>query len=438
MIEFFIKNAIITKYGQNRLNKTMYAYSPVYDSNNNEIPDNLIYDPNFNFTKIMVSNIQVDMDINTTELGNEIYPLYIDSVELHDNVFTVKTTIDKGLEGLYISQIGLYENIDGEDHLFIYGTLNIEKPIVDYELTLHIEVNLENVQMYRDYVGFEILEPQIANTDSLEKFMGELTKMYQFIQHPIYRNLTALIHPVNSTQTIADSMLTHPINNTWDKEVKKQETVEVLDILDKHNNICNIIQPTNTFMFTHSNLLNYTISNLDNISSYLTVGDSKFTSTNDTCLFTNNNTIVLIGEFNRNSGILLNKINPNTNNFNFKIEIENNNDLVMTLGTNEKYLKYVTSNINWGLLNSKLGVHTFTFNNNTIKYYYNGIEQNGDIIRNNFSGTDTSNGMVLSNYISNGSDYNNTQRLFGTIFFNECLTQQQIQKIDKIIDYGMN
>lgn len=416
----------------------MYAYSPVYDSNNNEIPNSIIYDPNFNFTKIMVSSVQVDMDINTTELGNEIYPLYIDSVELHNNIFTVKTTIDKGLEGLYISQIGLYENIDGEDHLFLYGTLNIEKPIVDYELTLHIEVNLENVQMYRDYVGFDILEPQVASTDSSEKFMEELTKMYQFIQHPIYRNLTALIHPVNSTQTIADSMLTHPINDTWDREVKKQETIEVLDILDKHNNICNIIQPTNTFMFTHSNLLTYTISNLDNISSYLTVENNEFTSTNDTCLFTNNNTIVLIGEFNRNSGILLNKINPNTNNFNFKIEIENNNDLVMTLGTNENYLKYVKLDINWGLLNSKLGVHIFTFDNNTIKYYYNGVEQNGNIIVNNFTGTDTSDGMVLSNYISSDSDYNNTQRLFGTIFFNECLTQQQIQKIDKIIDYGMN
>ena len=76
---YFVQNTILTKHGLNRLDEYMYEYTETRDEAGalTSAPKEL---PPFNFSKVVISNVVGPLDINTTQLANEIYTVPVESV----------------------------------------------------------------------------------------------------------------------------------------------------------------------------------------------------------------------------------------------------------------------------------------------------------------------------------------------------------------------
>ena len=418
MTETFVQNTILTKYGLNRLNQPIYANANIYIGE--ELVPNEFVAPDFNFTKILIGNLTGALDIETTHLENSVYELQINSVKQNNSIFTFKCVIDKDIEGLNINQIGLIETINNIDYLFAYGNVDINKSTTSYELTLNIDFNIETLQLYKDSINVKVNPPKVISLADWEEVKEKTWDIYRCLQHPINSNLIQLIQ--------------QPINEAFSKEKYLSTLYECYDYVSEYICIRNINEPTNTFMFPTIDYLSYSVNNLAKDNSKLLVNNNIFTSENDSCTFTNKNTLIITGKFTDHNGIILNKIDSNFN-FNFKIEVLDGS-LIIQLGEENHSLHYIVPINSWGVVNSEECIHTITYDNSTIKYYMNGYKIEGELININFYNPIYNDDMVLSNNISNTSVFDSGKKIRKIVFFDTCLTDIQVQNVNKIITYN--
>lgn len=435
MAEVFVQNTILTRYGLTKLNQAWYASIETRNESGDLIPDNFVM-PEFNFTKIVVSNITGDLKIDTTNLENVVYELEIENIVQNGSILSFRCKIGEDIEGLNINQIGLYETVDNVDYLFAYGNVDINKSSTDYTLTLNIDFNIENVQLYKDTINVEIPEQEIVPVSIKEVINEKLWEMFNILQHPIHSNfLQLMVQPLDNVTESKNYAVDNLYNNIFDKERYFNSLYECYDLISEYLSINHIAEPSDVFMIPTTTNLNYTVNNLAKDNSKLTIENKYITSENDSCNFTNNNTLFIIGKFTGHDSIILNKID-NEYNFNFKIETVDDT-LTITLGDSEHYLKYVIKMINWSLVHTDEYIHAITFDGTRIKYYLNGDEIVGTQENRNFQNTIINSNMFLSNNVSNTSTFSENQEIQKVIFINRCLTQNEIQIIKKIITYNL-
>ena len=415
----FVQNTILTKYALNRLDSYLYNYSPIYDKQGGRI-DTPIKLPDFHFTKVVISNDFSKLDELTEKLANEIYVLPIDKIEQNGNIFTIYSTISADIFGLKIQQVGVYETIDGVDHLFAFGNIDSYKPPADYHLEINLEFNIENVQLYRDKLNVQIIRPDVVPVDDANKVVYAFADVTEILQHTIKRN--------------HDEFGSQPIQVGFDKEIERRIVEkQVLDML-LYTNSLSIATPTNAFHLDKTDLLTYKLTNIAKDNSYLTVDNGKFISTNDSCSFLSKGTLVLQGNFVSQPSIILNKITEDGTKFNFKLETENNK-LIFTLSGETGTMTYTVPIVQWGNVSSSNYVHSFTFNGNEIHYYLNRAEIEGELKVDNFTVAKNANDMILTNSISDTSEYNSRQQINSILFYDDCLNRERVFELVKVHNY---
>ena len=415
----FVQNTILTKYALGRLDNYLYNYTPIYDEAG-ERTDTPIDLAEFHFTKVVISNEFSKLDILTEKLANEIYRLPIDRIEQNENILTIYSNISEDIAGLKLQQVGLYETVDGVDHLFAYGNIDSYKPATDYNLIITLEFNIENIQMYRDKLNIKVIQPEVVPVKDGEKVLYTFVDVTEILQHTIKRN--------------HDEFGSQPIQAGFNKERERRKVEEdVIDML-LYTNSLTIAAPSNAFHVDDTDLLTYKIRNLSHDDSYLTFDNGKFVSTNDTCNFLSKGTLMLQGNFTSEPSIILNKTLADGTAFNFKLETENDS-LVFTLGGETGTLTYTIPLVQWGHISSNDYVHTFTFNGVEIHYYLNSDEIEGELVNNGYSVAKNADDMVLSNSISKTSIYNSRQKINSIWFYDDCLDKERVHELVKVHNY---
>lgn len=415
----FVQNTILTKYALDRLDEYLYNYTPVYDDNG-ERTDTPVDLKDFCFTKVVISNDFSKLDILTEKLANEIYRLPIDKIEQNGSILTIYSSISEYIAGLKLQQVGLYETIDGVDHLFAYGNIDSYKPATDYNLVINLEFNIENVQMYKDKLDIKVVRPDTIPLDKANKVVYAFADVTDLLQHAIKRN--------------HDEFGNQPIQTSFDKE-RERVAVEkdVIDLI-LYTKSLSIATPSDVFDFDETSKLSYKLRNLVQDESYLAFDNGEFTSVNDTCHFLSTGTLMLQGNFTRKASVILNKVATWDNSFNFKVEAQDYN-LVLTLGGKTGQLKYTVPITQWGQISGNNAAHTFTFDGTTVHYYLNSEEVEGTLESTNFKVAKNAYGMVLTNSTSTTNEYDSTQQISSIWFYQDCLDKEKIHELVKAHSY---
>ena len=417
---YFVQNTILTKHGLNRLDEYMYEYTETRDEAGalTSAPKEL---PPFNFSEVVISNVVGPLDINTTQLANEIYTVPVESVVQNGNILTIHCQLTEDITGLSLIQVGVYEAIEGEMHLFAFGNINSYKPETDYDLIINLDLNIENVQMYKDKLNLEVVIPEAVPISAGDKALNAFADVYDILQHTIKRN-----HDVFGAE---------PIQIAFDKEEKRHcVEKEVLDMLQYASSL-QIATPTDVFHICTSDRLKYNLNNLVRDDSFITIENNIMTSTNDTCYFTNTGTLMLTGNFSGMSGIILNKVNrDDKTQFNFKFEVKDNT-MLFTLKGKTGSLNFTAPVYNWSHLGTSNFVHTFTLGPNGVKYYINEEEIPGEMKLFNFTAAESADNMTLTNTLSNTSVYNKLQKVSSIWFYRECLDSERVKELVKAHNY---
>lgn len=445
---YFIQNTIFTDYALNKINEYLYHNIELHENTLvNKTEDNLEFNPEtsvnsvienteapplpFNFTKVIISDQFSALTTDTKKLANEVYELPVTKVEMtSDSIFTIHSSISADIIDLKIWQLGIYETIDGEDKLFAFGNLDTYKPNTDYELIINLEFNLETLQFYKGKLNLEIREPEHVSIAEGQKVSYTFADVSEYLKFTISRNKEALI---------GDRDGFYPIQESFNEEKTNKNINKCFMDVWEYNNALNSKfgeYLNDTFMFQDENILDCTISNLHNDGSKLTVVNGEFESNSDTIKFgKNGGTLMLVGKYINDSGIILNKVNKTTKEYNFKIEMLGNALTITINGGIDSYLKYTLEINNIEKIYKNEMSYIITSDNSSIYCYINGELQEGIIERHNFVSPVSGEDMIISNSISDSSVYSKLQKTNSIYFFNKYFNTGEVKELSRIHNY---
>lgn len=418
----FVQSTILTQHALDRLDECLYAGTLLYDENDNLIMDSTYNTLPFNLTKIVISNSYSPLVESTEHLANEIYILPIEKVQMNGNIFTIYGNIPGEIAGLKLQQVGVYETVDNESKLFAFGNIDSYKPNTEYSLVINMEINVENVQMYKDKLDIKIVFPEVVPASTANKIVWTFADIYDYLHHAIVRN-----------REILDEQ---PVQVGFDKEKYRDDITRVTSDMLLYAQSLTIAKPSNMFYMDGQDLLTYRVNNLLVDDSYIDIDNKEITSLNDTCSFLNEGTLILQGNFNSKNGIILNKISEDTTKYNFKLEVEDES-FVLTLAGETGTLEYKVPMSNWARVSTENYVHVFTFDGSVIKYFLNTKEIEGVLTNDNFTPATEDVNTRLSNVDSDTSEFNSFNTINSIRFYSNCLTEQQAKRLVKTFDYSL-
>ena len=144
---------------------------------------------------------------------------------------------------------------------------------------------------------------------------------------------------------------------------------------------------------------------------------------------------MLIGKYINDSGIILNKVNKTTKEYNFKIEMLGNVLTITINGGIDSYLKYTLEINNIEKIYKNEMSYIITSDNSSIYCYINGELQEGIIERHNFVSPVSGEDMIISNSISDSSVYSKLQKTNSIYFFNKYFNAGEVKELSRIHNY---
>ena len=150
----------------------------------------------FNFTSIALGDkLNNTYTSKISELGNETlkFPISNENVFQYKNTVTIETNLD--LEGEVIMQeIGLFETIENEEHLFAYasGFSMVKKASISYDLVVDLSLSLSFENEHYSKFDTVLDDSEYALAPSMNRMFISLTEAQMDLERCIEINAREL------------------------------------------------------------------------------------------------------------------------------------------------------------------------------------------------------------------------------------------------------
>ena len=209
------------------LDNTIYTNYALY-----KICRNIVEDiEDFHFLKVKVGSGDSTLDANKEELSLTLYSLDVMYTEYKDGVLTIRCELPPELADVPITEIGLFDTINGIEHLFSYSKVNVVKPAdLGYELTIVLNLGPRTI----DFPGineYYIPQYEYATRDLLDDFTSMLLFVDTNLERIIRSNAGVIGYNIPNRvyqrqrqinamlRNIIDSNIYYSLYNSYDGEI---------------------------------------------------------------------------------------------------------------------------------------------------------------------------------------------------------------------------
>lgn len=407
----YLYNTLYTNYAfkklANNLANPFYTYSP------------------YELFTIKVGDGDNSIDLDKTSLSRALVDLNITSVKTTSNTIIFTCEIPEDIKDINITEIGLFDRVDGVERLFSYSRVDAVKPAeLGFELVVEINLALRTINYFPEKIKIRVSKYDYTTKEML----FNLKNMFEYIE----TNLERIID-FNSTEVGLNK-----------EQVFYEEEERIEDIITNYSCTCKYFNLHNLFssnlkncFFIKNNIrkLSYTLTDLVVDSAFIKIYLNTLISSGDSISFNGGTTL----SFTAKIGVLLegketpilNKIDGETTYFKIGIEKTSLNFLLkgsdrnytFSLPLTENELPYYLENFN---------TYTITFNgdpkNPESHLYINGKEL--DIIESGIELgeiTDFSR-CPLKNYITDGDNIvvGEDIQFKNIVFLNKIISEKDI------------
>lgn len=317
---------ILTDYGRHRILESITG---------TRHPDLQVYGQvapvGFNLTHLCLSDTSnTDANTATDKLGHVIasIPLTDDVISQDGDTLIIIVDIDSKYN---IREIGLFETYNGSEHLFAYiSGINIRKAPdnLSFKLTLNLNIRLSFADF--DYPEYEVvLAPEnYSHSGDMTNLYDSLTRVQLDMERCVQKNARLL-------------SFNRP-NVYYAKQLQIAECFNTLLLMDRYGKIVDRFAGENiTDYFTFPDLLrdNYTLKNLADEDSTLSVTGKVLDASKDNINFRRPTSIVYSGTISSMSecGTIIAKSNPRYDSCYFELTISADD---VTDEDSERYIRF--------------------------------------------------------------------------------------------------
>lgn len=292
-------NTLFTNYAFNKLAKNLvndgtstYAYSP------------------YNFLTIKIGNGNNFTDLDKASLSRTLYTLNITDIKVSAGSITFTCEIPEDLEDIEITEIGLFDTINGKDNLFSYSRVQAVKPKdLGYKLVVEINLTLRTVNFYPNLINIVMTPKEFI----VRKDLNDLRDAFLWME----TNLERIID-FNSEETGKNLAQIY-----YNQEKKINNSLANFIYSNKYFNLLNKFSHNlkNVFFIKDEPALSFTVRDIADDIASLEVFSGKITSSGDNVQFNSGSTLSFTAELgNFTEGItLLNK--ESTDDFYFTLRV---------------------------------------------------------------------------------------------------------------------
>lgn len=226
----------------------------------------------FNFTSIALGDkLNNTYTSKISELGNETlkFPISNENVFQYKNTVTIETNLD--LEGEVIMQeIGLFETIENEEHLFAYasGFSMVKKASISYDLVVDLSLSLSFENEHYSKFDAVLDDSEYALAPSMNRMFISLTEAQMDLERCIEINARELSYNKAQAFMLEQQKVSNTLRNIL-LLGRYQKTISKLGIESM----------TDCFYYPSEKPVNYIIKNLKDETSdqYEDVNKNRYT-----------------------------------------------------------------------------------------------------------------------------------------------------------------